>query len=447
MSLTFLLRSLIVLSTTMTAAKPRDQHIKSFSTQRLHGFKSPTMPPATHDMTRQSVISINPQQQDGVEYGMTEGSVRAFLVDYYEDLNGLLSGTSREVWKTFYSKNHSSAYKQIRPNGNPIDSDGLVDMLTSGDMILHNSSLVSVDSVTLMAAGKSAVATYIADQSYALHGTKKEDRCVITAVLEEIEGQVKLVHEHRSKGRPIPKLSRWSSAEPDEVDAKFSYNLPVVEQSLNEVLLPRITPSIPLKHGEKMVPLKGRLSRGSTEPLQNGEKMVPLKGSNHSNLRWSQSPSRLEFEADATAGSLRGHFKRVDSDKMLMKPRRSRGLAVSSEVLDCLVRKGSREKLDYPTRGCMSSDALMGPSSLNSEPMSRQLNASWGINPIERSNSGSTNMSQSLKQNLLLGLSGDTSSMTPNTKRRSMGRKKILSAGARSNLLQDTNPKSVASHA
>ena len=400
-------------------------------------------------MTTQSVISITSMQQD-IEYGMTEASVRAFLVDYYEDLNGYLTGTSREFWNTFHSKNHSPSYKQVRPNGNPIDSDGLVDMLTSGDMVLHESSLVSVDSVTLMAAGKAAVATYTADTSYTLLGVKKDDRSVITAVLEEVDGQVKLVHEHRSKGRQVPKLSRWSSTEPEEVESQ-GFNVPKIRQSGNETLMPMINPPIPLEDGETMVPLKGGLSRATTEPMRDGEKMFPLKGSNHSNLRWSQAASRLEYEVDSSQGSHRGHFRRVDSDKMLTKPKRSRGLAVSSEVLDCLARKGSREKLNYPTRGCRSSDALNGSYLLNPEPVSpvsRQQNASWGMNiEADQSFNGGSMLSPRLRQNLLLGLADSPSTMTPSSKRRSMGRKKILSAGARSNLLQDLNPKSVASHA
>jgi hypothetical protein len=145
---------------------------------------------------------------------LTEESVRAFLFDYYDQLNALAGETNltRNCWESFYEKNHGEDFVQIRPSGNPIDSHGLARLFASGgDVVLKAQVLVSVDSVILLANGRVAVVTYTADQSFSYKGVHNEDRAVFSSTIEEINGVHRMMHEHRSSGICIPKETRWSS--------------------------------------------------------------------------------------------------------------------------------------------------------------------------------------------------------------------------------------------
>ena len=55
------------------------------------------------------------------------------------------------------------------------------------------------------------VATYTVDQKFSYKGNYEEDRCVVTCVLEQFKGDIKIAHEQRTTGQPIPKQSRWNA--------------------------------------------------------------------------------------------------------------------------------------------------------------------------------------------------------------------------------------------
>jgi hypothetical protein len=151
---------------------------------------------------------------------LTEESVRAFLVDLYDQFNALAGqqGLTRANWESFYEKKHGEDFVQIRASGNPIDSHGLARLFASGGDVLFLKAqvLVSVDSVILLGNGKVAVVTYTADQSFSYRGVHNEDRVVYSSTIEAINGVPKLVHEHRSSGICIPKETRWGSAANDQ---------------------------------------------------------------------------------------------------------------------------------------------------------------------------------------------------------------------------------------
>ena len=143
------------------------------------------------------------------EQHMTKDSIRAFMVDYFGDINGLL-GSRRGCWEAFFEKTHVPHYTHVRNTGNVLTNEGLTDMFCTETLIIRNNSLVSVDNIVLMAHGTVAVVTYTCDQIFAYKGTENSDRCVYTCVLEEVNGVPKMVQEQRSNGMPIPRPeSRW----------------------------------------------------------------------------------------------------------------------------------------------------------------------------------------------------------------------------------------------
>lgn len=143
------------------------------------------------------------------EQHMTKDSIRAFLVDYFGDISGLL-GSRRGCWEAFFEKTHVPHYTHVRNTGNILTNEGLTDMFCTETMVIRNNSLVSVDNIILMAQGTVAVATYTCDQIFAYKGVENSDRCVYTCVLEEVNGVPKMVQEQRSNGMPIPRPeSRW----------------------------------------------------------------------------------------------------------------------------------------------------------------------------------------------------------------------------------------------
>lgn len=142
---------------------------------------------------------------------LTEEKVRAFLEDCFEDYDSI-GDSGFEAWALFFERYYSPDYLFIRPSGNPIDSVGLAFQFSTDTKVM-SSKLVSIESITIMQTGRSAVALYTADQVFVYKGTLNEDRTIVTCVMEFRGDEIKIIHEHRTSGRPIPKETRWSSIE------------------------------------------------------------------------------------------------------------------------------------------------------------------------------------------------------------------------------------------
>ncbi len=142
---------------------------------------------------------------------LSDAKVRAFFNDWFEDY-GTMCGKSVDAWSLFFEHYYSPEYKFVRPSGNPIDRSGFA-KLVSIDAVVTSVKLVSIDSIFILKNQLSAVVTYTTDQMFIYKGTTNADRAIISCVLESIEGEIKVIHEHRTSGRPIPKDSRWSSIE------------------------------------------------------------------------------------------------------------------------------------------------------------------------------------------------------------------------------------------
>ena len=220
------------------------------------------------------------------ERSLTEGAVRAFLTDYYDDLKTLPGTKSRECWKAFYDKNHSPNYIHIRSSGNLINSDGLVTLFTSGDVTIHDTSLISIDTITILstttASPSSAVATITMDQELTSFGMQSMERCVVSCVVELSRGSVKLVHEHRSKGRPIPKETRWTSCNQEITSTELepydplssSRGILISSKSISAASDPRMGPQT-RQHSDILEECSEQILDEETE---SSTFMMPLKG-------------------------------------------------------------------------------------------------------------------------------------------------------------------------
>jgi len=131
-------------------------------------------------------------------------NVVALLHDFYEDLTINKSSKSQECWNALYEKYHSPEYQMLRPSGNPIDTQGFVGLFCSEEIVLHQLELVSVDDVQILAQGLVAIVLCTVDQTFVYRGELQQDRVTLTTVLEEVNGAIKIRHEHRSTGRPQP---------------------------------------------------------------------------------------------------------------------------------------------------------------------------------------------------------------------------------------------------
>jgi len=140
---------------------------------------------------------------------ITKPKIRAFFTDWFEDFDGIC-GQSYEAWTLFLERYCSSDYVYIRPSGNPMDRKGFAKLL-SVDTTVMEMKLVSIDSITIMRDQKSAIVLYTTDQVFTYKGILNEDRAVITCILEMRGNEIKVIHEHRTTGRPIPKETRWAS--------------------------------------------------------------------------------------------------------------------------------------------------------------------------------------------------------------------------------------------
>jgi len=92
---------------------------------------------------------------------LTEDSIRAHLVDLYDDFSEILiteCSHQRDAWTCFFEKYYKPGFCWMRASGNPIYKDGLVDLLVD-DIQGISFALVSVDQVQILAQGRVAVAT------------------------------------------------------------------------------------------------------------------------------------------------------------------------------------------------------------------------------------------------------------------------------------------------
>ena len=145
---------------------------------------------------------------------MNEERIRAFLHDYHTDYGALKDMQSLDTWSCFAEQYYDpEKFIYIRPSGNPIGYEELVKGLTS-DMRILSIQLVSIDSITILSSNMAAVVVYTCDHSFEFKGILSEERGVMTSILEidQTKGAIKIVHEHRSSGRPIPKETRWQAA-------------------------------------------------------------------------------------------------------------------------------------------------------------------------------------------------------------------------------------------
>ena len=93
----------------------------------------------------------------------------------------------------------------IRPSGNPATPSLMLDMLLSGDVVPKSSSLMSVDSVRIFAAGHAAVVTFTQHTAFNYKGKDNDDIAKWTMVLEKSDETAacwKVVHAHRGTGQP-----------------------------------------------------------------------------------------------------------------------------------------------------------------------------------------------------------------------------------------------------
>lgn len=144
---------------------------------------------------------------------LTKERVRSHMKDYYEDYDTIFrfGKTSLDCWEAFFRQYFTDDVMWVRSTGNPLNREGLAKLLAE-DIVGVSMSIVSIDSIQLLAGGLAAVVVFTADQEYVYKGKQESDRTVITSVLHVVNGcEILIGHEHRCVGKPIPKDTRWES--------------------------------------------------------------------------------------------------------------------------------------------------------------------------------------------------------------------------------------------
>lgn len=144
---------------------------------------------------------------------LTEDKVRSFLTEYYDQYGSIGEQAGFEAWSLLYRRFCSDDFVHVRSSGNPINGEGLARMFSSGDTRVYQIKLVSIDSIRIMDSQRAAVALFTTDQIFAYKGIYNEDRAVVSAIIEFRDDELKIIHEHWTSGRPIPKETRWSTSE------------------------------------------------------------------------------------------------------------------------------------------------------------------------------------------------------------------------------------------
>ena len=147
---------------------------------------------------------------------LTDNRIHSFMKDYYEDFDSIFQNGSsikakKAAFEAFFDQYYTKDIVWIRSSGNPIGLDGLADMLCD-DIEINKATLVSMDSVQLLAGGLAATIVYTADLNFLYKGQPQSDRTVLTSVLQVTgSGEILIAHVHWSMGKPIPTETRWES--------------------------------------------------------------------------------------------------------------------------------------------------------------------------------------------------------------------------------------------
>jgi ketosteroid isomerase-like protein len=146
---------------------------------------------------------------------LTEEKVRAHMKDYYEDFDSIFrhGKSSLPIWESFFQQYYTEDILWVRPSSNLLQGKDLAHQFAN-DIEGISMQLVSIDSIQLL--GQSAVVVFTADQRLKYRGHPVNDRAVLTMVLhasiEDGQERIRIAHEHRCVGKPIPdKDSRWES--------------------------------------------------------------------------------------------------------------------------------------------------------------------------------------------------------------------------------------------
>lgn len=195
---------------TPTMTTPVDSRRRASSTTSFDSGGVLSHPPL-HEKNSFSRSEHDKSTESTRANNLTEAKIHAFFNDWFEDFDSIC-GKGFEACSLFLERYYSANYKFVRPSGNPLDRTGFATMLTV-DTIVSSVKLVSIDSIHIMENRRSAVIMYTTDQVFTYKGITNEDRAIISCVVEAFNGEIKVIHEHRTTGRPIPKETRWASIE------------------------------------------------------------------------------------------------------------------------------------------------------------------------------------------------------------------------------------------
>ena len=143
---------------------------------------------------------------------LTKDRVRAFMKDYYEDFDSIFrhGKSSHAIWSEFFKQYYTEEILWVRSTSNTLRGPELVEHFAE-DIEGVRMQMVSIDSIQIMAGGLAAVVLYTADQEFFYKGTPVADRAVMSIMMHVVNGRdIKIGHEHRCAGKPIPKNTRWN---------------------------------------------------------------------------------------------------------------------------------------------------------------------------------------------------------------------------------------------
>ena len=158
---------------------------------------------------------------DGTQVGrvfrLTNKIVNDFIWQYMEEFTENAQQPSAESWKKFWDKHHTEDYILIRPSGNPLSLDGLIDMFQSGDITNFSDSVVAVESIKILGDGAVATMVFKSEQIFNYKGNDCDDIATWTVVLvtDQEQQRPRITNIHRAPGKAVQDVCNPSSAEPE----------------------------------------------------------------------------------------------------------------------------------------------------------------------------------------------------------------------------------------
>ena len=113
-------------------------------------------------------------------------------------IENLINGYAISEDSSFLIPNATEDFLAVRPSGNPISAEGLVEMFDSKDLVAESSELIKIHKIEIY--GEIAYAVFTLNEFFSYKGNQNKDFSTYTCIFKNENGMWKYAWMQRSQG-------------------------------------------------------------------------------------------------------------------------------------------------------------------------------------------------------------------------------------------------------